>query len=72
MLRVDGKKMPLALFRQIPRADCLTSEYAFDESLKPCGQVANLRAHVPVDQGNDRAKERGYSKVMYVVLINPV
>jgi hypothetical protein len=40
VLRVDGKKMPLALFRQIPCADCLTEEQKLDESLKPWGRVA--------------------------------
>lgn len=39
VLRVDGKKMSLALFRQIPRAECLTPEHAFDDTLKPWGRV---------------------------------
>lgn len=39
-LRIDGKKMTLALFRQIPQADCLTSEHVFDATLKPWGRVA--------------------------------
>lgn len=38
-LRVDGKKLPLQLFRQVPRADCLTAEHQFDEGLKPWGRV---------------------------------
>ena len=40
VLRVDGRKLPLALFRQISRADCLTVESVFDETLKPWGRVS--------------------------------
>lgn len=40
VLRVDGKKMTLGLFRQIPRVDCLTPEHAFDDTLKPWGRVS--------------------------------
>jgi len=40
VLRVDGKKMTLGLFRQIPRVDCLTPEHVFDDTLSPWGRVS--------------------------------
>ncbi len=40
VLRVDGKKMTLGLFRQIPSVDCLTPELEIDYTLKPWGRVS--------------------------------
>jgi len=48
-LRVDGKKMTLQLFRQIPVTDCLTAKHVFDDTLKPWGRVAYKIPH----EGNE-------------------